>query len=171
MKGSLLFSTVLSMLAICTSRPLYPANAPSANQAADIPEVVVESKRLSTMRKEIIQTENKFFALFNQLNTDDDFDVHCNMEATTGTHLQKRLCLVQFYQDAQAEWTRAQLTGDYAPPPDLVALERGPEYKKRALQVINAHPELRRLVKERDALERKFNATRKQRLKDHWFAL
>jgi len=160
---------VVLMLAMLCLQPARSATAAAANPSSELPEVVVESKRLSRMRQEIIQVENRFFALFNDLNTEDDFDVHCRHNTPTGTRIQQRVCLVQFYEEAQAEWARAQLTGDYAPPAELVALERGPEYKRRALAVINAHPELRRLVKERDALEKKFLATRKERFKGHWF--
>jgi hypothetical protein len=159
---------VLAMLSICPAQSAT-STATTSGPSSELPEVVVESKRLSRMRQEIIQVENRFFALFNDLNTEDDFDVHCRHNTPTGTRIQQRVCLVQFYEEAQAEWARAQLTGDYAPPAELVALERGPEYRRRALAIINAHPELRRLVKERDALEKKFLATRKERFKGHWF--
>lgn len=122
------------------------------------------------MREDIIQTEEKFLALYNELNTDDDFDVHCRLDVPTGTRIAQRVCRVQFYETAQAEWARSQITGDYAPPAELVALERGPEYKHKALAIINANPELRRLIKVRDALEKKYFATRKERLKGRLFA-
>lgn len=138
--------------------------------SSDLPEVLVESKRLYQMRQDIIRAEERFYAAFNELNTDDEFDVHCSINAATGTHLQKRVCLVQFYETAREEWVRLGLAGGYAPHPDLVALERGPEYRRKALAVINAHPELLRLVKERNALEERFLRTRKERLKGHWFA-
>jgi hypothetical protein len=168
MKGPHICVAILSLMAIFS---LHPAHSATVGATAELPEVLVESKRLYKLRKEIIQVEDKFFALYNELNTDQDFDVHCTLNTPTGTHLQERVCRVSFYEDAQAAWARSQLTGDYSPPPDLVALERSPEYKRRALSVINAHPELRRLIKERDALEMKYLATRKERFKGHWFAL
>jgi hypothetical protein len=170
MKRVPVWIAVLSVLPAFSIQPSRAAVASVVNTTSDLPEVLVESKRLSQMRRDISRTEDRFYALFNKLNTDDEFDVHCSMSTETGTHLQKRVCLVQFYETAREEWVQLGLGGGYAPHPDLVALERGPEYRRKALEVINAHPELRRLVKERDALEKKYLRTRKERLKGHWFA-
>jgi hypothetical protein len=49
-----------------------------------------------------------------------------------------------------------------------VALERRAEYQQKALAVINAHPELRRMIREREALEKKYDTTRKARFKGRW---
>jgi hypothetical protein len=75
---------------------------------------------------------------------------------------------VQFYEKAQAEEAQALLRGEFAPPADLVAVERSAEYEKKALAVINAHPELLKLVREREALEKRYIATRKARFKGRW---
>jgi hypothetical protein len=171
MKGTHIGVVILSLMAIFSLHPAHSATPSTADASTELPEVVVESKRLYQLRKEMIQVEDKFYALYNKLNTDQEFDVHCTMHTPTGTHLQERVCRVRFYEDAQAAWARSQITGDYSPPPDLVALERAPEYKRNALSVINAHPELRRLVKEREALEKRYLATRKKRFKGHWFGL
>lgn len=170
MKGRHVWGAVLSVLLLASIQPTQAIAAAGMNTASDLPEVLVESKRLYQMRNDIIQAEDKFFALFNELNTDDDFDVHCTIDTPTGTRISQRICRVQFYETAQAEWARSLMTGDSVPPPDLVALERSAEYKQKALAIINAHPELRRLVKMRDALEKKYFATRKERFKGHLFA-
>lgn len=173
MKGKSISTLVLAMLALTSTGPLRAASAPAASAPAaaettELPEVQVVGKRLYQMRQDIIKTEDKFFALYNELNKDDDYDVHCIMEAPTGTRLKQRICRVKYYEKAQAEEAQAMLHGEYAPPADMIALERGPEYEKKALAVINAHPELRRLIRERDALEKKYNATRKERFKGRW---
>ena len=49
-----------------------------------------------------------------------------------------------------------------------MGLEREPLYQDRALAVINAHPELRKLIRERDELEKKYEETRKKRFKGKW---
>jgi len=167
MKGKL-WAVNLAVLAWASAGVVQAASAPAATESTELPEVQVMGKRLSQMRQDIIKTEDKFFALFNELNKDDDYDVHCGNEARTGTRLKQRVCRVHYYEKAQADEARAMLTGDYAPPADMIALERGAEYEKKALAVINAHPELRKLIRERDALEKKYAATRKQRFKGRW---
>jgi hypothetical protein len=168
MKGIKALNTALAVLALGFTGLAQAAATNAVSETTDLPEVQVVGKRLYQMRKDIINAENKFFAKFNELNKNDEFDIHCVMNAETGTHLKKRLCRVQFYEDAQRQEAQARFGGPPAPSAELVALERGPEYKKAALTIINAHPELLRLVKERDALEKKYDATRKQRFKGRW---
>ena len=134
-------------------------------------EVEVHSRRLSRMRDDVIQEENRFYALFNDVNKDDDFDVHCKYDAYTGTRIKQRTCKVAYYEKAQAEEAVALLNGDIVTPADLVAMARAPEARQKMLAVINATPELRRLILERDTLERKYEATRKARLKEHWLLI
>jgi hypothetical protein len=160
---------ILGLVALALGvAPVRAASPVAVNDATELPEVQVMGKRLYQMRQDIIRAEDQFFARFNELNTDDDFDVHCTMEAPTGTRLKQRVCRVQFYEKAQAEEAQALLRGEFAPPADLVAVERSAEYEKKALAVINAHPELLKLVREREALEKRYIATRKARFKGRW---
>jgi hypothetical protein len=168
MQGKSKLTAGLAVFALMSAGTVQAAANGAATETTDIPEVQVVGKRLYQMRQDIIKAEDKFFAKFNELNKDDDFDVHCAMTAETGTRLKKRVCKLQFYENAQAEEAQAMLRGDYAPPADLVALERSDEYKQKALAVINANPELRRLIREREALEKKYAATRKERFKGRW---
>jgi hypothetical protein len=159
--------TVAAVLALLPWAPASSA-ATVATSTQEIEEVQVVGKRLYQMRQDIIEAEERFFALYNELNKEDDFDVHCREDVPTGSRIARRTCRVAFVEKAQAEEARAFLTGDYAPPPDLVALERSAEYRKHALAIINANPQLRRLIREREALEKKFNDTRKARFKGRW---
>jgi hypothetical protein len=168
MKGKSRWAVNLAVLVLASAGAAQVASADAVTETTEHPQVQVMGKRLYRRRQDIIKTEDKFFALFNELNKDDDYDVHCGNEARTGTRLKQRVCRVHYYEKAQADEARAFLTGDYAPPADMIALERGPEYEKKALAVINAHPELRKLIRERDALEKKYNATRKERFKGRW---
>jgi hypothetical protein len=161
-------TVILVPALLCAQVSAAATTADTATQ--EIEEVEVVGKRLYQMRQEIIEAEERFFALYNELNKNDDFDVHCRRYVPTGTHLAQRVCRVEFVVKAQAEEARAFLTGDYAPPTDLVALERADEYRKHALALINGNPQLRRLVREREALEKKYNATRKARFKGRWIS-
>jgi hypothetical protein len=84
---------VLSMAALCCmSFSAIPAAAPESNSLLD--EVVVRGKRvkLAEMRKELLQLEDRFYSRYNDLNTSNDFDIHCVNEARTGTRFIKRSC-------------------------------------------------------------------------------
>jgi hypothetical protein len=138
----------------------------------ELDEVTVEGARLSRMRERIVAAEDRFYALYNELNKNDDYDVHCTNEAPLGTRLKKRICRVEFYSRAKQEYGASIVSmlggvagGGSAKSPTLIALEREPEYRATMLQVVQENPGLLRLLKERDALEKRYIAARKQRFK------
>ena len=125
-------------------------------------ELQVVGKKLYRIRMGAIDVEDRFYALYNDLNRDDDFDIHCKVEAPTGTLLKVRICRLALYEKALEEEARAYLSGVDAPPPaQLVALSRLNEYRDNALSLINANPQLRDLIREREAFEKKYWAARK----------
>jgi hypothetical protein len=83
-----------------------------------IEEVVVYgNKSLVQLRRELYKAEDAVFDLFNSLNSDDEFDIHCYKEAPTGSHIKKRVCKTNYFRDLIGEATRqAFLTGMYHHP-------------------------------------------------------
>lgn len=161
---------VLSCLAGLLLAPAAPAQLPAPVPQLD--EVIVEGQRLYQMRQRIVAAEERFYALYNELNKNDEFDVHCVNEAPLGTRLLQRVCRVNFIATAEAEFAVsfvAQLAGEAgggsAKPPALVALERETEYKAAMLKVVKDHPELLRLLLERNKQEDLYNAARRKRFK------
>jgi hypothetical protein len=146
--------------------PAAPAQAPENVQQLD--EVVILGKKLYQLRQDVVKAEDRFYAAYNELNTDNDYDIKCEQTTTAGTRLKSRQCKPVFFAEAEAAEARSMLTGEYAPPAQLVALERADEYRKKALEVINRSPELRKLVRERDALERGYLKARQERFKGRW---
>jgi hypothetical protein len=126
-------------------------------------ELEVVGKRLYQIRKRAIELEDQIFMLYNDLNKDDEFDVHCRLDVPTGTHLKQRTCQVALYEKARTEEVQGWLRGDYSPSAELVALQRYPEYRKASLAVINSNPQLRQLVRARMALEKKYQVAYRER--------
>ena len=88
-----------------------PNTAISTPQASDRPieEIqVLGTRTLYSIRMEIVDEENKIFSMFNELNSDDRFDILCDKIAPTGSHIQQRICEPRFVTE-----TRAQMTQDY----------------------------------------------------------
>ncbi len=80
-------------------------------QASDRPieEIqVLGTRTLYSIRMEIVDEENKIFSMFNELNSDDKFDIFCDDIAPTGSHIKQRVCEPRF-----ATETRAQMSQDY----------------------------------------------------------
>jgi hypothetical protein len=164
----------------CLSIYLFAAAAIAAAAGAPMPgavpdeevqeldEIEVTGTRLWKMRQQIVEMEDRFFALYNELNTNDDFDVTCRVEAPLGTRLKKRNCKVAYVEEAEAEEGQAFVRGEFAPDSKLVALERQAEYRAAAVKVINSDKRLRRLLEERIKLEESYEAERKRRFKGRW---
>lgn len=82
-----------------------PAPAASEEQLMELEEVVVHGERLVNR---IINAENEFYKLYNELNKDDRYDVNCpylNLGADSGSQLSSRVCLPGFVATAIADYT------------------------------------------------------------------
>lgn len=156
---------LLAATAAAATSPAVPADAASASQ---LDEFVIQGKKLYQLRKEIVEAEDRFYKLYNELNQDDDYDVHCSKQAQLGSRLTERVCKPEFYSEAETEYAAAMFRGYYAPPPELIALERRDAYHARTVVLINRHPELLRMLRQRDQLEQRYLKTRKERFKERW---
>lgn len=74
--------------------------------------VVYGEKPLGGLRRELYKTEENFFAMFNSLNEDEEYDVQCSYEVPSFTHIRKHVCKANFMKDATAAdyagWRRNQ---------------------------------------------------------------
>ena len=73
-----------------------------------IEEIVVRGeKSLIQLRLELNRAEDKAFDLFNSLNSNDEYDIHCYMEAPTGSRIKRRVCRANFVVDATTNVAKA----------------------------------------------------------------
>ena len=81
-------------------------------QTRPIEEITVLGERtFFTLRLEIEAVEAEVYGLFNELNTNDDFDVKCTREVYTGSHFKRRRCMAAYLKKAEAENAQNQLKG------------------------------------------------------------
>ena len=84
------------------SAPLFAQDAPpSAPQVSGEEEVVVRGRSPEELRVEIERTENAVYARFNELNSSDEFDIHCSEHAPTGSNIPVRTCKPNFMLRAE----------------------------------------------------------------------
>lgn len=103
--------------ALCCSA----AGQTSAPQPADVTaaDEVVVFGNLGRLREQVRIAEDAVFLRFNDINSDDRFDIHCGMEAVTGTRIRLRRCVSNDWreQDAgAAASTVGALRGEAAVP-------------------------------------------------------
>ncbi|HJN97134.1 MAG: hypothetical protein CMQ15_12140 [Gammaproteobacteria bacterium] len=61
---------------------------------------VIAEQTFFTLRVQIEEAEEEVFALFNELNSSDEYDMTCTVEVYTGSHLPQRDCMAAFLRDA-----------------------------------------------------------------------
>ena len=108
---------VSSLIGITFSTAQTQDTGASASKEQDaeprpIEEITVLGERsFYTLRLEIETAEEEVYGLFNELNTNDDFDVTCTWEVYTGSHFKRRSCMAAYLREAQAENTQNYLKG------------------------------------------------------------
>jgi hypothetical protein len=112
MKRTLAFAAVSAIL--CSfAIPARAQDAPQATDSAQSPqeadeEIVIRGRRtVFTLRKEAEAAREHVWEVFNEINTNDDFDISCNTSARSGTRMTKRACRPKYANDATRQAGRA----------------------------------------------------------------
>ncbi len=101
--------TVLS-IAVAGSGPALAQSEPAAGERRDAarqqeaPEdVVVRGRRLGELRAEIENARRRAYGIFNDINSNDEFDVYCRKESQPGTNVPRQVCRAQFERRISAD--------------------------------------------------------------------
>ena len=148
----------ISLLVLCGFVLPGGAAEPVAGASArEFDEVAVVGRKWRDLKRELIETEDRFYERFNLLNTRDEFDIHCIRDKTTGTNVPQRLCRISFLQKAEAvearEFTEGLTLGTapvgvHTPLATLEPLwqQRREEYRRTARALLEKDPELMALA-------------------------
>jgi len=166
-RSRLLVAGVALGLLLPAVRAAEPATD-AAMTTRPLEEVEIIGKKLYQLQREVIEAEERYYALYNELNTNDDFDVHCEMHAPLGTKIKNRICTAVYIAKAQEAEAKAFLDGETVAPTAQVALMRQNDYRKSVIAVLKANPRLYQLLRERNELEQKYERVRKERMKGRW---
>jgi len=100
---------ISSLMGITFSTAQTQDTGSSASKEREI--TVLGERSFFTLRLEIEAAEEEVYGLFNELNTNDDFDVKCTREVYTGSHFKRRSCMAAYLREAEAENAQNQLKG------------------------------------------------------------
>ncbi|HEU4620493.1 MAG TPA: hypothetical protein VFV10_20835 [Gammaproteobacteria bacterium] len=107
-------------------------------------QVIVRGRSRAELRAEILKAEDAFFDRFNEINGNDDFDIHCRDEVPINSHIPRHKCEANFWRKTESDAGQAllrQIRGEAAPDPQAFF---GEGYYKDGLMA----KEMRRLVAE-----------------------
>jgi hypothetical protein len=160
----------------CDAAQLEDQVRPASAQLTD--EVLVRGARLRELRAATVAAEERFYARYNELNKVDDYDIECAMNVHTGQRIPQRRCLTRLQLDARARngievlemrQQQAEGSGQTGRPPNTnpegIWLSRYDEYKSNMLYLLKVHPELRRLARDSEAAQKRYDTEYRRRLK------
>lgn len=137
--------------------------------AQTLPEEVevVGQRQLFRLEEQLIEVENAVYALYNELNTDDLYDVHCEWLKPLGTNMRHRVCRPGFIR--QAEYSRGQeymsnITGMGYTTGTSVELENerhNPILKRKLEEAVKGSPELAELMMQHQDLKTTIEARKR----------
>jgi hypothetical protein len=131
--------------------------------------VVVGQKSLADLRRDVYQAEEDFYAIFNKLNDDKEYDVRCSYEKATGTNIKNHVCRARFVTNAyerHARRNRNNLSRAANQGADAKLQEQTVIFQEKLETLIAANPELEAAVVKYNTLRAQFVATREDNTRD-----
>jgi hypothetical protein len=106
--------------------------------------VVVIGQSLDDLRNRVEAAEIAVFSRFNDINSDDRFDIHCRSQVRYFSHTRERICESNSWREQDANYGEALLKGVRGEATPPAATFRGEQLRMNAL----LEDEFRRLVAE-----------------------
>lgn len=91
--------------------PAFAQEAAAPQPDANVEEVVVPGHRPANLFAEIERLEGSVYQRFNELNSNDDFDIHCFKQAPTGSNIPLRRCAPNFVIEAESQAAQNTMVG------------------------------------------------------------
>lgn len=98
-------------------------------QAAEDEQINIDDLSISQLRSEIEKIQTEFYRVFNQLNSDDDFDVECQKYTPTGSNIPQVGCEPRFLTKRRGQNANDyRLGADELVDNDALVQELAPEF-------------------------------------------
>jgi hypothetical protein len=111
MKALYSSKSLATLALLCTLAAL--TQSALAMEATEAPEeiIVTGRKSLGQLRLEIEFAQDRMFGLFNELNGDERYDIHCDAIQPLGTRISQRECIPEFLRMAKERSAKAYIAG------------------------------------------------------------
>ena len=135
-----------------------------------IEEIVVRGhKSIIGLKLEMYKAEEALYDLFNSLNSDDDFDIHCYREAKTGSHIKQRICRTQKLGELLAEQTQRMMRGEPYVYPAAEIKRMNERMLAEMTEMVSEHPEYLNALVEFTEARKTHDSERKRRCEGRLF--
>ena len=130
---------VHAILAIFVALSALPMAAVGQDEEAIDNIVSTGQKSKAALRRDLIKAEGDFYALYNKLNDDNEYDVRCFYEAPTGLRTKHQVCRPVFFSKAR---NRDDPTRRMNPDTDRVIADKMVKLQEKLEALTAANPEL-----------------------------
>jgi hypothetical protein len=148
--------TAVIVLAL-SSAPLFAQEGENAGDEI----TVIRAPSLQSLRADLVRAEDAAYALFNELNDDDAYDIICKKETRIGSQFRNRVCLPAILRDTEVEQALDEDTGIVSRKASQPRHQRILTERMRQLAIEN--PELLEALKDRLALKKRLEEERIKR--------
>lgn len=139
--------TILALFVAVLALPMAAVgqDEDASKEMANDGTVVVSQKSLSELRRDTYEAEEEFYAIYNKLNDEKEYDVRCRYEKSTGTNIKNHVCRAQFVTKAferHARRNRNNLSSVANQDADPILAEKTARYQEKMETLIASNPEL-----------------------------
>lgn len=115
---------------------------------------VYGEKTVPAIKAQIVRADRKLYGIWNQMNDDREFDVHCRLEGVYASRRKERICLPAFEHGVLEEsWNDlSRYTG--AGRPEAEIREKREIMRQRMIEFAEQNPDLHAAIIERATLQR-----------------
>ena len=159
----LLFVAALPMAAV--GQDEEASTGVTSNDETIEDNVIVAQKSLAELRRDTFQAEEDFYALYNKLNDDKEYDVRCFYEKPTGTNIKNHVCRARFVTKAyerHARRNRNDVTRIANQDASPVPAEKTARFQEIMETLIAANPELQAALVRYNTARAQFFAKRQE---------
>lgn len=146
----------------------------AATAAEPLPEEVevIGQRELYMMEAQLVEAEDAVYQLYNELNNDDLYDVHCEWEKPLGTNMKHRVCRPGFINkstQSRGQEFMSGLTGMGFTTGTSVEVDyerHNPILKRKLEEAVKSSPELEAAMLEHQELKATLDERKRGFFKD-----
>ena len=155
---------VLLLLALPLSGECQSDAVQTQESSELIEEIVVWGyKPLINLKFEMYEAEEALYKVFNSLNSNDDYDIHCYEEAPTGSKIPRRICRTEKLGKILAGETQKMMRGEPTVFPTLEIKKMNERMLAEMTELASTHPEYLKAIESYDAKKNTWESERKRR--------
>lgn len=116
--------------------------------------IVIAPQSVAAIKAQIVRVERKMYGLYNEMNTDREYDIYCRREGVYASRRKERVCLPQFEHGVLEESWNDLSTWTGAGRPEAELRAKREILRQKMIDFAEQNPALKDAIFERARLQR-----------------